>query len=252
LETLGLITARGGSLSIPKKSITPLMGRPLLAYTCDAALASSRLGHVVLSTDDEEIASVGRDCGVEVPVMRPKELAREDTLILPVIQHMLAWLKDHEGYSPDLLMLLQPTSPLRQTRHIDEAIRLIEESGADCVVSVTPVPHQYNPVSVLSIVDGVLVPFLPGEGGRIQRRQEKPPVYARNGPAIYLGRTQNLMKPDAHLYMGVCRPYIMEAQHSVDIDSYEDLGHAELILSTEGTEAKPGQQREGPRTSKTD
>ena len=231
METLGLITARGGSISIPKKSITPLLGRPLLAYTCDAALGSARLGRVVLSTDDEEIASVGLELGVEVPVMRPDELAGEDTLILPVIQHMIKWLKEHEGYSPDLLLLLQPTSPLRQARHIDEAIQLLDESGADCVVSVTPVPHQYNPVSVLSIVDGILEPFLPGEGGRVQRRQEKPPVYARNGPAIYLGRTKNLMEPDAHLYMGVCRPYIMEAQHSVDIDSYEDLEHAERILS---------------------
>ena len=244
METLGLITARGGSISIPKKSITPLMGRPLLAYTCDAALASARLSRVVLSTDDEEIAAVGQDCGVEVPVMRPDELAQEDTLILPVIQHIVRWLKNHEDYSPDLLLLLQPTSPLREARHIDEAIRLIEESGADCVVSVTPVPHQFNPVSVLSIVDGILEPFLPGEGGKIQRRQEKPPVYARNGPAIYLGRTENLMKPDAHLYMGICRPYIMETQHSVDIDSYEDLAHAELILSTkfaEDTEAQPHQ-----------
>jgi CMP-N,N'-diacetyllegionaminic acid synthase len=231
LETLGLITARGGSISIPKKSITPLLGRPLLAYTCDAALGSARLGRVVLSTDDEEIAAVGLELGVEVPVMRPDELAGEDTLILPVIQHMIKWLKEHEGYSPDLLLLLQPTSPLRQARHIDEAIQLLDESGADCVVSVTPVPHQYNPVSVLSIVDGILEPFLPGEGGRVQRRQEKPPVYARNGPAIYLGRTENLMEPDAHLYMGVCRPYIMEDQHSVDIDSYEDLEHAERILS---------------------
>jgi CMP-N-acetylneuraminic acid synthetase len=238
LESVGIITARGGSLSIPKKSIVPLMGRPLLAYTCEAALASSRLGRVVLSTDDEEIASVGRACGVDVPVMRPKELAEENTLILPVMQHMVRWLMDHEGYSPDLMMLLQPTSPLRQSRHIDEAIQLIETSGADCVVSVMPVPHQYNPVSVLSIVDGVLVPFLPGEGGRIQRRQEKPPVYARNGPAIYLGRTQNLLKPDAHLYKGVCRPYIMEAKHSVDIDSYEDLAYADLILATEGAKAK--------------
>jgi len=241
LETLGLITARGGSVSIPKKSITPLLGRPLLVYTCDAALASAKLGRVVLSTDDEEIASIGRDFGVEVPVMRPEELAGEDTLILPVIQHMIRWLMDHEGYSPDCLMLLQPTSPMRQARHIDEAIQLIDESGADCVVSVTPVPHQYNPVSVLSIADGVLLPFLPGEGGRIQRRQEKPPVYARNGPAIYIGRTQNLMKPDAHLYMGTCRPYIMEFQDSIDIDSYEDLRHAELILSRKDPGAKPSQ-----------
>jgi len=231
METLGLITARGGSISIPKKSITPLNGQPLLAYTCQAALASAKLGRVVLSTDDEEIASVGREFGVDVPVMRPKELAKENTLILPVIQHILGWLKDSQGYSPDCLMLLQPTSPLRQARHIDEAIQLIDETGADCVVSVTPVPHQYNPVSVLSIVDGILEPFLPGEGGKIQRRQEKPPVYARNGPAIYIGRTENLMRPDAHLYMGVSRPYIMEDEYSVDIDSYEDLAHAERILS---------------------
>lgn len=239
METLGLITARGGSTSIPKKSIAALMGRPLLTYTCDAALNSTQLNRVVLSTDDEEIASVGRICGVEVPVMRPDHLAEATTLILPVIQHMINWLNEHEGYSPELLMLLQPTSPLRQTKHIDESIQLIDESGADCVVSVTEVPHQYNPLSVLSLVNGALEPFLPGEGGRVQRRQDKPRVYARNGPAIYLGRTANLMKPDAHLYMGVCVPYIMEDRHSLDIDSYDDLVYAESILSASSAEINP-------------
>src|SRR5207245_2783189 len=141
-----------------------------------------------LSTDNDEIASVGRVCGVEVPIMRPAELASNTALILPVIQHMLSWLSDREGYIPDLTVLLQPTSPLREARHIDEAIDLLVGSGADCVVSVTEVPHQYNPVSVLSIIDGILVPFLPGEGGRVQRRQEKPRVYARNGPAVYVSR----------------------------------------------------------------
>jgi CMP-N-acetylneuraminic acid synthetase len=230
-KILAIIPARGGSKSVPKKSITLLMGKPLLAYTCEAALASARTTRVVLSTDDGEIASVGRACGVEVPVMRPAELAQDTTLILPVLQHILCWLQDHEGYSPEITVLLQPTSPLRTGRHIDEAVDLLAASGADSVVSVVEVPHQFNPVSVLKIEGGALVPFLPGEGGRVQRRQEKPRVYARNGPAVYVTWTRRLFLPDAHLYAGVCRPYVMDAKDSIDIDTSDDLAMAELVLS---------------------
>ena len=231
-EALAIIPARGGSRGFPNKNLAPLSGRPLLTHTCSAALASSRLSRVVLSTDSAEIASVGRSCGVEVPILRPPELAQDTTLILPVLQHMLRWLRDQEGYSPDLTVLLQPTSPLRRPHQIDEAIDLLITSGADRVVSVVEVPHHFNPVSVLSIVDGMLVPFLPGEGGRVQRRQEKPRVYGRNGPAIYISRTARLLEPEADLYSGVCRPYIMDEKSSVDVDSPDDLAHAAMILSS--------------------
>ena len=230
MEILALIPARGGSKSISKKSISLLLGKPLLAYTCEAALSSRLITRTVLSSDDEEIAAVGRDCGVEVPFMRPEELARDDTPILSVIQHALRTLLETEGYQPSLIMLLQPTSPLRRAYHIDEALDFLIETGADSVVSVIAIPHRYSPVSVMQIENGQLTPFLKGEGTRILRRQDKPEVYARNGPALLATRYHTIMEEHS-LYGTKCVPYIMDHYSSIDIDSEEDLAYAEFVMS---------------------
>ena len=162
-NVLGLIPARGGSKSIPGKSIALLAGRPLLAYTCEAALGSRCLTRVLLSTNDEKIAQVGRACGVEVPFLRPLELARDDTPSLPVAQHAVRWLIEHEGWEPDVLVLLQPTSPLRQTHHIDAALEHMAQVNADTVVSVVEVPHRFSPYSVMWLQAGWLAArFLAG------------------------------------------------------------------------------------------
>src|SRR5438132_6981355 len=125
LTVLGLVPARGGSKGIPRKNIRLLGGRPLLQYTADAALAARRLSHVVLSTDDEEIAAVGRRCGLDVPFVRPRELAEDATPMLPVVQHALAWFDAHDRRF-DAVCLLQPTNPLRLPSHIDRAIELLD------------------------------------------------------------------------------------------------------------------------------
>lgn len=224
---LGLIPARGGSKSIPHKNIVSLAGRPLLAYTCDAALASKRLTRVILSTDDPEIAAEGRRCGVDVPFMRPDELAQDDTSSLAVIQNVLSVLEDTEGYRTDVVVLLQPTSPLRQAEHIDSAVELLLETGADSVVTVTEVPHQFNPVSIMKIDQDRLVPFV--EGPLILRRQDKPQVYARNGPAVLAMRRATIQQNS--LYGDDCRPILMSAEDSLDIDSPFDLLVCESLLS---------------------
>ena len=230
MEILGLIPARGGSKSIPRKNIAPLVGRPLLAYSCEAALGSQTLTRVILSTDDQKIASMGRDCGVEVPFMRPAELAQDDTPTLPVIQHALHWLEEHQSYRPEVIVLLQPTSPLRRTEHIDGAVNLLLKTGADSVVSVVEVPHQFNPVSVMKIdEEGRLMPFLPGEGIRVLRRQDKPRVYARNGPAVLVIRTSVIEKTEG-LYGELLVPYVMGWPESIDINTPTDLILAECFL----------------------
>lgn len=230
MEILGLIPARGGSKSIPRKNIVSLAGRPLLTYTCDAALSSRTLTRVVLSTDDGEIAAVGQDCGVEVPFLRPVELAQDDTPTLPVIQHALHWLEEHQSYCPEIIVLLQPTSPLRRAEHIDDAVDLLLETGADSVVSMVEVPHQFNPVSVMKMDQaGQLAPYIEGQGTRILRRQEKPRVYARNGPAVCALWTRTL-----NLYGNPFGPrsvgYVMSSLDSIDIDDEEDLFICEAIL----------------------
>jgi len=229
MEILGLIPARGGSKSIPRKNIVPIAGRPLLAYTCDAALSSRALTRVILSTEDEEIAEVGRNSGVEVPFLRPADLAQDEIPAFPVLQHTLDWLHTHEGYKPEVIVLLQPTSPLRQAKHIDEAVGLLLEKGADSVVSVVEVPHQYNPLSVMKIENGRLLPFLPGEGIQVLRRQDKPRVYARNGPAVLVSRT-SVIKRTASLYGDLLIPYVMGWPESIDIDTYMDVVSAEFFL----------------------
>jgi CMP-N-acetylneuraminic acid synthetase len=232
MEILGLIPARGGSKSIPQKNIAPLAGRPLLAYTCQAALASSRLTKVVLNTDSPEIAEVGRAYGVEAPFTRPDSLCADDTPILPVIQHTLTWLEQHQAFSPEVVVLLQPTSPLRRAEHIDAAVDLLLTNEAETVVSVVPLPHQYNPVSVMRLTgDGHLVPYL--EGPMILRRQDKPRVYARNGPAV-LAIRREVIEGD-NLYGEVVLPLEMGWPESLDIDGEDDLALAEFWLERAGS-----------------
>ena len=227
---LGLIPARGGSKSIPRKNIAPLAGRPMLAYTCEAALGSKLITRVVLSTDDTEIAQVGRDCGVEVPFLRPAELARDDTPSLAVAQHAVRWLIEHEAWSPDVLVVLQPTSPLRRARHLDESLELMAQAGADTVVSVVEVPHSFSPYGIMRVRDGWLEDFwtepLPFDRFR---RQNLPVLYARNGPAVLATQVRVLIEQQS-FYGKTIAPYIMTEEESVDIDTLFDLRLAEWLI----------------------
>ena len=223
---LGVIPARGGSKGIPGKNLHPLLGRPLIEYTFDAAKASRSLGRIILSTDDEEIATFGRAHGVEVPFMRPPHLAQDDTPMIDVLIHVLEALHA-EAYEPDCLVLLQPTSPLRRAEHIDAAIDLLLTTGADTVVSVMEVPHQFSPVSVMRLGgDGKLSPFC--DGPMILRRQDKPCVYARNGPAVLVVRRK--VVESGKLYGEDVRALEMSKADSVDIDDPFDLVVAECLL----------------------
>ena len=234
---LGLIPARGGSKTIPRKNLALLAGRPLLAHTCEAALGSRSLSRVMLSTDDEEIAEIGRTCGVEVPFLRPSELGRDDTPSLIVAQHAVRWLMLHEGWQADVIVLLQPTSPLRRSEHIDEAIQSFDQAEADTVVSMVQVPHQFSPYSVMQVKDGCLLDFwqesLPFDRFR---RQNVPALYARNGPAILASRVQVLLGSDS-FYGKKIVPYVMSEEDSVDIDTPFDLRLAEWLLAQHSNRA---------------
>lgn len=228
MHVLGVIPARGGSKGVPRKNLALLGGRPLLAYTCDAARRSRELTRVVLSTDDEEISEVGRRCSVEVPFRRPADLARDDTPMLAVLQHAVRVLDQQERYHADIVVLLQPTSPLRRAEHIDATVRLLRQTGADSVVSVVEVPHQFNPVSVLRLEGDRLVPY--ASDPTITRRQDKPPVYARNGPAV-LGVLRAVVMEQNSLYGTDCRPFVMSPDDSFDVDDAWDLELIELVLA---------------------
>jgi CMP-N,N'-diacetyllegionaminic acid synthase len=226
MQVLGIIPARGGSKGIPHKNLRTVGGRPLLAYTADAARASRRLSRVILSTDDPAIADAGRALGLEVPFMRPADLASDEAPMLPVLQHAVRAMAER-GFGADAAVLLQPTSPLRRAEHIDRAIDLLETSGADSVVSVVEVPHQFNPVSVMRMEGERLTPFL--DTPTVSRRQDKPRVYARNGPAVLAVRSTVLNA--GSLYGLDVRPLLMTADESADLDTTADLDLIEVLLA---------------------
>jgi CMP-N-acetylneuraminic acid synthetase len=214
-EVVALIPARGGSKGIPRKNLAPLCGRPLLSWTIDAARAAETVTRVVVSTDDDEIAAaVG---GAEV-LRRPKDLAADETAMVDVIRHAV-----RELGAPEVLVLLQPTSPLRRSEDVDAAVRLLFETGADSVVSVVEVPHRYGPESLMELENGRLV-----VRAQPTTRQQQPRLYARNGPAVLVLRPERLGEV---LYGGDVRAYVMAQRDSVDIDTPEDLELAELLLS---------------------
>ena len=219
MDVLGLIPARGGSKGIPRKNLAPLGGKPLVAWTIEAALGSERVTRTVVSTDDSEVADVVRSLGAEV-LERPPELAGDETPMSDVVAHAVRELAPETA-----LVLLQPTSPLRTSRHVDEAVERLLSSGADGVVSVVEVPHRYGGASLMRLDGDRLVRL---DETPYASRADKPVLYARNGPAI-LALAAGRIGDD--LYAGDLRPYVMGAEDSVDVDEPFDLELAEFLLS---------------------
>lgn len=229
-KVLGLITARGGSKGVPGKNIRKVAGKPLIAWSIQAAAQSEQLSRVVVSTDDKEIAEVSRKWGADVPFIRPVELAMDRSPHVPVLEHAVKWLEAHENARFDYVMLLQPTSPLRSSEDIDNAINLAVEHDADGVTSICESPS--HPYLTKHIVDGKLRDFVAHPAGYLPR-QELPPVYALNG-AIYLVRSSVLMEHGI-LHPEDTRPYLMPAERSLQIDEPWDLYLADLVLKDRET-----------------
>jgi CMP-N,N'-diacetyllegionaminic acid synthase len=224
---LGLVPARGGSKGVPGKNVRPLAGRTLLEYTARAARESGVIDRIVLSTDSADIADAGRRAGLEVPFMRPASLAADDTPMVPVIMHALSEIERY-GWSPDIIVLLQPTSPLRRPQHVRDAVNALRESTADSVVTVVEVPRHLSPDYVMRIDDGRLQPFLP-EGTGITRRQDARPAYSRDG-TVYAFRRSTLERFGG-IYGDDCRPLLIDANESLSIDSPADWDAAERALA---------------------
>jgi N-acylneuraminate cytidylyltransferase/CMP-N,N'-diacetyllegionaminic acid synthase len=226
LQVVGIIPARGGSKGIPHKNITLLAGKPLIAWTIEAVQLSLRLNRVIVSTEDNEIARIAKQYGAEVPFLRPTELAEDDTPGIAPILHAVKWLEKNEGYLPDLVMCLQPTSPLRSPEDIDAAIELAAQKNADTVVSVMPVDHHPDWMRCVD-ADGRLKDFSTRDHSAT-RRQDLPPVYVLNG-AIYLGGRTVLLEQE-NWYADKTYAYIMPPERSLDIDTQWHLWLANLIL----------------------
>jgi CMP-N-acetylneuraminic acid synthetase len=224
---LGLVPARGGSKGVPGKNTRLLGGRPLLEYTARAARESGVLDRVVVSTDSNEIAECGRRIGLEVPFLRPSALAQDDTPMAPVVAHALDELR-REGWEPGVVVLLQPTSPLRTPQHIRSAVDLLAKTGADSVVTVVAVPAHLSPDYVMRIEDGRLQHFFP-EGARLTRRQDARPAYVRDG-TVYAFRSDAFRRTGT-IYGEDCRPLLLDAAESLSIDTPADWAAAERALA---------------------
>lgn len=228
MRALGLIPARGGSKGVPRKNIRPLAGKPLLQYTAEAALAARSLARIILTTDDEEIAETGRRCGLDVPFLRPAELAQDDTPTLPVMQHAVDWL-EQQGETYEAICLLQPTNPLRGPEVIDACLELFTQTDADSVITVLPVPAEYNPHWVYFREPDGQLRLSTGARTPIPRRQELPPAYHREG-SVYVTRRDVLME-DNSLYGRYVIGYELDASQCVNIDTPADWERVERLLA---------------------
>lgn len=223
LRALAIIPARGGSKGVPRKNIRPLAGRPLIAYTIAAARASQLLTAIVVSTDDDEIAAVAAAEGAPV-LKRPPELAADETPMIPVVHHVLRTLPI--AASCNVIVILQPTTPLRRGEDIDAALTILRDTHADSVVSVYRVA-DHHPARMYRLENERLVPYDAEHGFAV--RQGLPAVFHRNG-AIYACRTE-LAREKNTLVGGDIRPYLMPRERSVNIDDDLDFRFAEFLFA---------------------
>ena len=227
-----MVPARGGSKSIPGKNIRLLRGKPLLAYTIQEAVKSRYLQRLVLTTDSEEIAAVGRRYGAETPFLRPPELAGDTVTDLPVFRHCLDWLAANQGLRPDIVVHLRPTAPLRTVEHIDRGIGLLlAHPEADAVRSVCPAGQ--HPLKMWRVQGDSLRPYVREEACGIREaynrpRQELPAVYVQNG-SVDVVRARVIME-DGSMTGRVIVPMVMDEAVSVNIDSPIDWRLAEIMM----------------------
>ncbi len=232
-ETLALIPARGGSKGIPRKNIRPFAGYPLITWSIAAAKQAACVTRIIVSTDDEEIASVAREYGAETPFLRPAEFAQDNTTDLPVFEHALEWLETNEGYQPKIVIQLRPTSPIRPRDCVDRAVSiLLEHEDADCVRGVVPAgqnPYKMwrfagedQPMKPLLKVDGIAEPYN-------APRQILPPVYWQTGhiDAIRI----STIKQKKSLSGDVIYPLVIDPRYTVDIDNLSDWAKYEALAA---------------------
>ena len=240
---VALLLGRKGSIGFPGKNLYPVLGRPLMEYPLIAALNAQHVDKVYVSTDDEQIASIARRFGAETPFMRPSALAQDDTPDLPVFQHALRWLAEQEGYQPEIVVQLRPTSPFRRVWHIDQAVEsLIERPEADSVRTVC-VPFQ-NPFKMWLIgVDGFMQPLIPNMPGLRATspsqtqlepynlpRQMLPEVHWQTG-YVDVAWTETILRKKSMTGERIL-PLVIAPSEWVDIDSFDDWERAEQKIKS--------------------
>jgi CMP-N-acetylneuraminic acid synthetase len=220
---LALIPARGGSKGIKGKNIIKINGMPLIQYTIRAAMNCKYIDDIIVSTDSEEIKKVALDCGAEVPFLRPKELAEDKSRTLDAVLYTIEELKKSGKYY-DILVLLQPTSPLRDSDDVDKALELFINKSMCAVASVSEVKD--NPILMRTIDDNGIMKKMMDISSTV-RRQDMPVFYRVNG-SIYINSIKYMNEETSFNDNPI--PYIMKQSHSVDIDEYSDLALMKYYL----------------------
>ncbi|MDP3793464.1 MAG: acylneuraminate cytidylyltransferase family protein, partial [Candidatus Uhrbacteria bacterium] len=218
---MAIIQARGGSKSVPRKNIKPLAGKPLIAWTIEAAKQAKTVTRVIVSTDDQEIAEVAKEWGAEVPFLRPAEFATDQAKSIGLLEHALNWLMEHENYHPDIVVQLKPTNPLRRAEHIDDCVRrFLSAPGHDALITVTLSPA--HPLKTWKFEGEDLSPFIPEEVFGLkeaakQPRQSLPPAYVQNSCVHVIAPATILEK---HSSIGTkIRGVIMTREDAINIDT---------------------------------
>jgi len=225
INILGIIPARGGSKGVPRKNIRMLAGRPLIEYTLSAAKKSEFLNKIIVSTDDSEIAQISGKNDVEV-ILRPDSLAQDTSPVIDALYHVMDALKKNSAYSPDIIVLLQPTSPLRNSDDIDSAIRIFLTGNFNSVISVCETDH--SPYWCFTMSNNKSLKPIFNKKFLFARRQDLPETFRPNG-AIYISSPATLKKHSG-FFTNNTGSYIMPADRCVDIDRPVDFRIAEFLL----------------------
>lgn len=225
-EILAIIPARGGSKGLKRKNILDFKGKPLIAHTIKQARNSKYISRIIVSTENEEIAMISKKYGAEIPFMRPNRLANDSSTTNEVIEYTIKELERREGYKPDLICLLQCTSPLRTNYDIDNTISKLFNTNSDSAVSITEA--KSNPYWTNILVDDRLEYFIE-EGKKIKRRQDLPKIYELNG-AVYVVKRETFLK-EKTLETKNITGHIMKAENSIDIDNIIDFKIAEIMYT---------------------
>jgi CMP-N,N'-diacetyllegionaminic acid synthase len=224
LKILGIIPARGGSKGIPQKNLRKILGKPLIQYSIDTA-KKSKINKIIVSTDDHKIVKFVQSQDVEVPFLRPKKLSKDSAKTFDVIKHSLNYLLNEENYCPDVVVILQPTSPLRTHTMIDNSIKLLQSGNTTCTITVSKI--KTHPASSFIYKNNFLKPYSKNFK-KFDRRQQYSPMYFPTG-AIYTTWYKTIKKYDS-IYGPRIKPIITDQENSIDIDTKFDMFIAEMTL----------------------
>jgi len=225
MKIIASVCARGGSKGVYKKNIRQLAGKPLIAHTIETALKCKDIDRVIVSSDDHEIIKISEEYGAEAPFIRPKELAEDTSPKWPVFQHLVKYLEDNKGENVDILVDLDPTSPLRKVQDIENCIDMLKNSEADIIVTVQK--SRKNPYFNMVEQCGEYVSLVKKNINPVTRRQEAPAVYSMNA-SIYAVWRDFLFSHDS-IFDGKVKAYVM-SELAIDIDSEIDFQFIEFLI----------------------